>query len=172
MSQIVPLVLGGIAIWPAAGPIRQSYEPIGGSSVLRMSQGAAVKLTHWSRTRTSASGSGQIDPGLDALDYSQPLELLCVKARAMDGTDRTFDLPPAEQRRADVEPWGMARVGDRWVETAVAVAADQAQLAAVAGATAYRVCWYPRYVVFTAGLVSDFDESTGLYDWSLTAEQV
>jgi hypothetical protein len=172
MSQIVPLVLGGIAIWPAAGPIRQSYEPIGGSSVLRMSLGAAVKLTHWSRTRTSASGSGWLDPGLDALDYSQPLELLCVKPRAMDGTGTAFTLPSADQRRSDVQPWGLARVGDRWTETALVLAGDEAQLTAVAGATAYRVCWYPRYVVFTSGLVSEFDDNTGRYDWSLSAEQV
>ncbi|MOA18674.1 hypothetical protein D3C78_1390080 [compost metagenome] len=137
-----------------------------------MSQGAAVKLIHWSRTRTSASGSGWLDPGFDALDYSQPLELLCVKPRAMDGTGLTFALPPAEQRRSDEQPWGLARVGDRWVETALVLAGAEAQLTAVAGATAYRVCWYPRYVVFTNGPASDFDESTGLYDWSLTAEQV
>lgn len=172
MSQIVPLVLGGVAIWPGSGPIRQIYEPIGGSSVLRMSLGDAVKLTHWRRTRIAASGSGWLDPGLDALDYSQPLELLCVKPREMSGTDRTFVLPPAEQRRPDVAPWGLARVGDRWVETTVAVAGDQAQLTIVPGALAYRLCWFPRYVVFTDGPVSDFDASTGRYDWSLTAEQV
>lgn len=170
--MIVPLVLGGIAIAPHAGPIKQSYEPIGGSAVLRLSQGAGVKMTHWRRTRISASGSGWLDPGLESLDYSQPLELLCVKPRAIDGTALEYSLPPSAERRPDVQPWALARVGDAWQETAVALNGDQALLTAVSGALAYRVCWLPRFIVFTDGVASDFDESSGLYDWSLAAEQV
>lgn len=171
MSTIIPLVLGGVAIQPHAGPIRQSYQPIGGSVVLRLSKGAAVKMTHWRKTRISASGTGWLDPGLDALDYSEPLELWCIKPCAIDGTTLAYALPPAEQRRPDVQPWALARLGDRWQETPLALAGDTAQVAAVAGALGYRVCWLPRYSVVTDGVVSEFDESSGLYDWSLVAEQ-
>ncbi len=172
MTQIVPLVLGGIAIVPHAGPIRQSYEPLGGSSVLRLSLGAAVKLSHWHKTRITASGTGWLDPGLDALDYGQPLELLCIKPRAIEGRALSYTLPPAEQRRPDVQPWALARRPGGLQETTLQLDGDQAHLTAVPGALGYRLCWLPRYRVFCDGLHSEFDETSGLYDWSLTAEQV
>ncbi len=59
-----PLVLGGVSIIQHAGvgPIRQRYEPIGGSSVLRLSGGTGIKMTNWSRTATTVSGTGYLDP--------------------------------------------------------------------------------------------------------------
>ncbi|OBY60464.1 hypothetical protein [Pseudomonas sp. AU12215] len=169
-----PLVLGGVSIIQHAGvgPIRQRYEPIGGSSVLRLSGGTGIKMTNWSRTATTVSGTGYLDPALDALDYAQPLELLCVKPRAMIGTGRQFSLPPAEQRRPDVAPWGWALVRDQWIDVLVQMQGDAAELQDVAGATAYRIQWLPRLVVLASPLSSEFDEGTGLYDWSLSAEEI
>ena len=172
LNDLIPMVLGGVAIVPHAGPIRQRYEPIGGSSEIRLSGGAGVKMTHWRRSAISSGSTGHLDPGLELLDYSQPLELLCVKNRAMNGTGTEFVLPPAAQRRGDVAPWGLALVGERWIETDLVMTGDTAQLAVVAGASSYRVCWLPRFVVFTDGVVSEFDESTGLYDWTLEAREV
>lgn len=174
MTNVPSLVLGGIAIIQdkGAGPIRQRYEPIGGSATLRLSGGTGIKMTNWSKTSTSASGTGPLDPGLEALDYSQPLELLCVAPRAMNGTTPVFSLPPAANRRPDVAPWGWAFAGGRWMDVAIDLVGDSAQLQVVADATAYRVFWLPRLVVFTAGVSHEFDEATGLYDWSLTAEEV
>lgn len=169
-----PLVLGGLSIMQhaGAGPIRQRYEPIGGSTSLRLNGGTGIKMTNWSRTSTTASGSGNLDPGLFALDVSQPLELLCVAPRAMIGTTRQFALPPAAQRRPDVAPWGWAYAGGRWLDTLVDMNGDSAELQVVAGASAYRVFWLPRLVVFTSGLSYEFDEASGLYDWSLSAEEI
>lgn len=172
MDKPIPLVLGGIAIEQYVGPIRQRYEPMGGSTELRLSAGAGVKMTHWTRTTTSISGTGNLDPGFDQLDYSGPLELLCVKPRAMNGTVPVFALPPAAKRRSDVLPWGWALVDGQWRDTAARLVGDSVQLSPVNGAQAYRVFWYPRLVVFTDGIVSEFDEGTGLYDWSLEAREV
>lgn len=168
------LVLGGLSIiqHAGAGPIRQRYEPIGGSTSLRLNGGTGIKMTNWSRTSTTASSSGNLDPGLFALDVSQPLELLCVAPRAMIGTTRQFALPPAAQRRPDVAPWGWAYAGGRWLDTNVDMNGDSAELQAVVGASAYRVFWLPRLVVFTPGLSYEFDEASGLYDWSLSAEEI
>ncbi|MCP1606464.1 hypothetical protein [Pseudomonas citronellolis] len=168
------LVLGGLSIiqHAGAGPIRQRYEPIGGSTSLRLNGGTGIKMTNWSKTSTTASGSGNLDPGLFALDVSQPLELLCVAPRAMIGTARQFALPPAAQRRPDVAPWGWAYSGGRWLDTNVDMNGDSAELQAVVGASAYRVFWLPRLVVFTPGLSYEFDEASGLYDWSLSAEEI
>jgi hypothetical protein len=169
-----PLVLGGISIvqHAGAGPIRQRYEPIGGSTSLRLNGGTGIKMTNWGRTATTASGSGYLDPGLFALDESQPLELLCVAPRAMIGTGRLLSLQPAAQRSPDLAPWGWAYSGSCWLGVEVLMDGDNAELQAVPGATAYRLAWLPRLVVFTPGLSYEFDEATGLYDWSLSAEEV
>ncbi|OQR35918.1 hypothetical protein BWR15_06210 [Pseudomonas sp. T] len=171
-NEPIPLVLGGIAISQHSGPIRQRYEAIGGSTEFRLSGGTGIKLTHWSKTATSASGTGYLDPGFDALDFAAPQELLCVQPRAIVGTSRVFALPAASNRRPDVEPWGWARVGAHWVDTSVALSGDSAELAEVQGASQYRVFWLPRLVIFSDGLVKEFDEGTGLYDWSLEAREV
>lgn len=169
--MVVPLVLGGIEIVRQAGPIRQGYAPIGGGTVLRLSDGQPVKMTHWERTQINSQGTGYLDPGFDELDYSQPLELLCIKPRAVERRGLELPMPPLGQVRPDVEPWAYAFVGDQRRETGIVIEGGIAHLTAVPGARSYRLCWLPRYEVFTSGLVSEFDESSGLYDWSFTAEQ-
>lgn len=169
MSEITALVLGGVSITPSSGPVRQRYEPIGGSGVLRMADGTGYKQTHWRKTRIISSGSGPLDPGLEQLDYSGPLELWCVKPLAVGGTALAYELPPAAKRRPDVAPWAWAQIGDGWVETPLSMLDDIATVAAVPAASRYRVSWLPRYEVLTDGVISDFDESSGRYDWSLDA---
>lgn len=170
-EHIVPLVLGGIEITPSCGPIRQRYQPFGGSSELRMASGRGLKQTSWRKMAISASSSGELDPALESLDYSRPLELLCVQPLATTGAALAYELPPAEKRRPDVAPWAWALVGERWVDADVSMADDIAHVAEVPGASKYRVFWYPRYMVLTDGVVSEFDESRGLYDWSLEARE-
>ncbi|MDO9625136.1 MAG: hypothetical protein Q7J46_14230 [Pseudomonas sp.] len=171
MSEITPLVLGGVPIAAYCGPIRQRYEPFGGSSELRMADGTGFKQTHWRKTRIVCSGSGPLDPGLEQLDYSRPLELWCVKPLGMSGAALAFELPPASKRRPDVAPWAWAQVGDGWVDTPLSMVGDIATVVAVLGASSYRVSWLPRFEVLTDGVISDFDESRGLYDWSLEARE-
>ncbi|MGK4343993.1 hypothetical protein ACSMFT_23045 [Ectopseudomonas oleovorans] len=64
------LVLGGITISQHAGAIRQNYEPIGGSTLARLSGGTGVKLTHWRKWRTTASGTVRLNTGLGLINYS------------------------------------------------------------------------------------------------------
>lgn len=170
MSQpIVPLVLGGVEITAHSGPIRQRYEPFGGSSELRMADGTGYKQTHWRKTRIVSSGSGPLDPALEQLDYSGPLELWCVKPLGVSGTALAYELPDETLRRPDVAPWAWALRGDTWQETTLSLADNIATLQPVAGASQYRVSWLPRYTVLTEGVLSDFDDARGLYDWTLEA---
>jgi hypothetical protein len=90
----------------------------------------------------------------------------------MIGATPIFSLPPAEQRRQDVAPWAWAYADGGWLDVTLAMNGDSDELQEVAGATAYRVFWLARLVVFTPGIVHEFDEATGLYDWSLSAEEV
>lgn len=171
MSELIALVLGGVAIEPDCGPIRMRYEPFGGSSELRMADGAGYKQTHWRKTRISASSSGYLDPALEHLDYSRPLELWCIKQLMVGGSALAYEIPPADKRRPDLDPLGFALVGVRWVETPLVLDANVATLTPVPGASRYRVGWYPRYLVLTDGVLSEFDEARGVYDWSLEARE-
>ncbi|MCY1561392.1 hypothetical protein D9M68_986410 [compost metagenome] len=62
-------------------------------------------------------------------------------------------------------------MGEQWVDASLVMAGDLAQLTVVPGATRYRVSWLPRFLVYTDGVVSDFDEATGRYDWSFEARE-
>ena len=53
----------------------QTIEPIGGSTLRRMANGAAFKLSHWRKWRVSISASGWIPSALNAIDYNQPFEI-------------------------------------------------------------------------------------------------
>lgn len=145
MSQ-PPLMLGGVAVHHLlAGGAAETQEPIGGSTTLRLSNGAAVKMTHWQKMAGSISGEGFWPPGLDGLDYSQPLELRSTKVRTHQAASTVITLQGTP--RPDKAPWGYAVVGRALVPTPVSMAGNVATLAAVPGATAYQVNWQPVYVV-------------------------
>lgn len=145
MSQL-PLMLGGVAVHHLlAGQASLSEEPIGGSTTLRLSGGAAVKMTHWQKMAGSIAGEGFWPPGLDGLDYGQPLELRSTKVRTHQAASTVITLQGTP--RPDKAPWGYAVVGRELVPTPVAMTGSVATLTAVPGATAYQVNWMPVYSV-------------------------
>lgn len=172
MSQMpVPVVLGGVPIDPHCGPVRWREEPFGGFEEVRMMDGTAIVQEHWRRYRITASGSGTYEPVL-TLDFSQPVELWGIKPRGLTGTGLLYQLPPATQRRPDVAPWALARIGWNWVEVAMVLAGDLATVTPAPGADVYRVCWLPRFtVVMPNGVPSELDDATGRYDWSFEAKE-
>jgi hypothetical protein len=69
-----PLVIGGVTLEDVALlDVQYTREPIGGSEVLRMSDGNAIKQTHWQKARVTIQASGWAPPALDAIDWSQPV---------------------------------------------------------------------------------------------------
>lgn len=140
------IMLGGVPIVLHAGAPELSEEPIGGSSVLRMSDGAGVKMQHWERMAGTISGAGWIPPGLDGLDYSKPLELRSTQVNAIHGEELQFRLTGTP--RPDVAPWADALVGDQWRRVPSAFADGVLTVTPLAGATLYRACWLPVYSVF------------------------
>ena len=140
------ITLGGVEIVLHAGAPVEAIEPIGGEVLLRLSQGAAVKMQHWSKRAGTISGQGWMPPGLDGLDYSQPLLLLSTQQENIVGAGRTFTLTSTP--RADVEPWAQALVGDVWLPVACAHEYGEVTVEEVAGATLYQVSWLPQFSVF------------------------
>ncbi|KJK03563.1 hypothetical protein UB43_03430 [Pseudomonas sp. 21] len=167
----LPMVmLGGVPIELHAGAPSQQYSSLGGQALIRLSAGQGVPMTHWQKTAISISGTGWMPPGLDGLDYRQPLELRCTKPMSMAGTELEFRLNGVP--RPDVAPWAQALVLGQWQTAAVEMNADVAQVSPVPGATLYRVCWMPIFTVTATSRRGDLDASAAIHGWQIDCEEL
>lgn len=164
--SIPPIMLGGVPIVLHAGAPEQGINPIGGATVLRMSDGAGVKMQHWQKAAGTISGSGWMPPGLAGLDYSQPLELRSTKVINHVGAGPEFTLQHTP--RPDTAPWAQALIGDRWVRVTSTFAAGVLTVPPVPGATLYQACYMPVFSVFADPPTETQGSSHG---WSLNWEE-
>lgn len=170
--MIRTLEIGGLVIpVEAAGDIEQTFESIGGSALSRMMDGAAKKQTHWRKLATRISGSGWAPPGLAGLDYSSQLVLKSCASRAVESTSNVIAVPAARRTDSGYAPTGFAVVGGRYVSTTLSLVSNTATLAAVSGAQAYGVRYWPQLTVY-----AEFSESNramgASWSWQITAEEV
>lgn len=165
------LMLGGVPIVLHAGAPELTVDGLAGSATVRMSDGAAVKMTHWSgKAAGTISGQGWMPPGLDGLDYSQELELRSTQHESITGPALSVALTSAP--RPDHAAWALALVGRDWVPTACVVAAGIATATPVPGATLYTFCWFPVYQVFAAKPGKSQSSGTATHGWSIAWEEV
>jgi hypothetical protein len=169
---IPTLTLGGVPLVLHSGAPEFSVEGLAGTARPRMSDGALVQMTHWSgKASGTISGQGWMPPGLDGLDYTQPLELLSAQQESITGTALVVVL--TSQVRPDHAPWAQALVGEQWVPTPCALNGDVVTTTAVAGATLYTVSWFPMFSVFASkpskGL--SVGNAAAPHSWSITWEQ-
>lgn len=168
----MPLLELGSAQVPLAAALglSQTYEPLGGYTLLRMMSGAAVKQQHWLKLRTSISGDGWIPDGLQALDYSVSMTLKCVAPRAVISASNAIVLPVA--RRSDAAPWGFVVMSDGSLrDTPGSLAGDTLTLTVVAGAVRYVAHYYPQITVFADPPMQRYDVAGASAGWELTAEE-
>jgi hypothetical protein len=164
------IMLGGVPIVLHAGAPELAEEPIGGEASVRLSDGALVSMTHWEKTSgTISSGSAWMPPGLDGLDYTQPLELRSTQVANVVGAGLIHSLTSTP--RPDVTPWGQALIGDKWIDTACSVVDGVATLTAVSGATLYQVCWMPVYSVKARRLSKSQSSGSASHGWSIPWEE-
>lgn len=170
---IPTLTLGGVPIVPHSGIANVSVGKLRGSTRPRMSDGALVQMTHWSgKASVTISGQGFMPPGLDGLDYDNPLELLSVHQETITGTALTAVL--SSTPRADCPPWAEALVGGRWRRTACGLAGGVVTAEPVDGATLYSFFWLPAYWVFAEDPAKavDFGGVPRPCGWSITCEEI
>ena len=163
------IMLGGLPIVLHAGAPEESIGPIGGSSVLRMSAGAGVKMQHWQRSAGGISGSGWMPPGLAGLDYSQPLELRSTKVTSHVGAGPAFTLLGTP--RPDVEPWAQALIGDEWVRVPSTFSDGVVTVPPVPGATLYQACYMPVFSIFADAPSETQSSGTATHGWSINWEE-
>lgn len=164
------IMLGGIPIVLHAGAPEQAEEAIGGETLLRMSDGTGIPMTHWQKMAGSISGQGWMPPGLDGLDYSQPLELRTTQVNSMQGTGLVYTLPSTP--RPDHAPWGMALIGNDWRPTTCNTVDGVATVTAVAGAAAYQVWWMPVYSVKAMRPPKQQSSASATHSWSIPWEEL
>lgn len=82
MDNEYTLMLDGVLIPILAGvDLSQSYEEIGGQTLLRTRSGRGVKQSHWKKIKTTVTGSGWIPAALAGLDTAVAHSLDCVAPR-------------------------------------------------------------------------------------------
>lgn len=167
----LPMVmLGGVPIDLHAGAPAQQYSSLGGPAIVRLSAGKGIPMTHWQKTAISVSGSGWMPPGLDGLDYTQPLELRCTKPLSVAGVQLEFLLPGTP--RPDVAPWAQSLVGGIWRGSELVLDGGVARIESVPGAALYRVCWMPVFIVTVTTRRGDLDATTATHGWQIDCEEL
>ena len=104
------LKIGALAIPNrAALDIEQTYETIGGETLLRTVSGAAIKQETWRRLRTTISGGGWLPAGLETIDTSTTQTVACLVPRALIAdASRQATLPVGRRADAGHLPFALA----------------------------------------------------------------
>lgn len=164
--------IGGIVVpIHAALDLQQRIEPVGGTSMLRLGLGAAVKQTVWRKHRVTLSASGWCPPGLGALDWDSPLTLKCGLPESMTTATTSATLPAGRRTDAGYEPFARAHTAQGWQDTTVSIVGNAATITAVSGAVAYQVWYWPQLSVYAEPPAQDFDQSTAQASWELVCEE-
>lgn len=152
----------------------QTFEPIGGETILRSINGAGIKQTTWRKTRTTISGGGWSPPGLDAIDYTQQQIIACITPRAVNcAASREAVLPAARRSDSGHTPYGIAFMPDGGrIETPVVMIDNTATLDAVSNAIGYQATYFPLLTCWCYRPTESGSRGDASYRWELVAEEV
>lgn len=151
--------------------LTQRYEPIGGETILRACSGRGIKQMTWQKLRVTTSGSGWVPAGLETLDFTAQQDLACIVPATVpaDFTTRQATLPAARRSDDGHLPYGLAQMANGvTVASAVTLALDVATVAAVTGAVAYQVGYYPLLLCW----INRPTRSGPGFSWEFVAEEV
>lgn len=173
--QLPTLKIAGVEIALQSFPVSQTYRRVDGGSVLhRTLNGAGLPQHHWTKLATSIAGEGWAPVALAGVDWSAPVEILCVQPRAIHSATVTATLPAARRADLTVNAYALAVVANELVATPVVVVGDTATATAttVAGATSYQFMYFPKLSCWSRGPSEQLDLTRASYGWTLEAEEV
>lgn len=159
--------LGGIELDLYAGVTQQALATEAGRTDVRLSGGALVRMQHWTRRTVTIKGTGWFGLGLDTLDYSKPLLLELTQPITMTSTSNV--IPISGMVRTDSTPYGMAKVGSRWVRVEASLNGNAITVTEVQGATAYRASYQPAMYVLCDEPPEAVDDG---FSWTINAREV
>lgn len=168
--------IGSLAIPLVAGfDLQQSYEHIGGESIIRAMSGRAIKQATYGRLRVITSGSGWMPAGLQTIDRSAQHVVKCIKPRTVPAVfaTRQATLPAGRRTDAGYTPWGYAILSDgSAVDSSVSLAGNVATVAAVSGAVAYAVSYIPQLTAYAMPPTESGDMAGATYRWEIVLEEI
>lgn len=155
----------------------QTYDNLGGSQILRMMNGAAVKQNHWAKLSTTISCSGVIPPALYEIDFRDQYLMRCGAKRSSSSVNPTVQIPLERRSDAGYEVKGYALVVDSegrhtWVASPTTDGGTDAFITPVPGTTLYRAYYWPEFFVFSDAPSETNNVHQADFSWTLTAEQV
>ena len=169
------LKIGSIEISRLAGlDLEQTYEIIGGETILRTINGTGIKQSTWSKLRTTISGGGWLPPGLATLDATTQQTVACFVPRAIPcDVNRQATLPAARRSDTGYTPWAVALMPDGSAqETAVSIQSNVATATAVNGALGYQVNYLPSFTAWVSRPSESGNRGDATYRWEIIAEEV
>lgn len=156
----------------SAHRLTQTYEPLGGRSLIRLASGAAVLQSAWSgKLRTTIRAAGRYPDALHGVDWNSTIEIECTEPLGIHGATTTITIPAA--RRTDWAPFAKALVNGRLVSTTMTISTNTCTLTAVSGATSYAVFYFPKLTCYAVAPPSrSYDARVqGNAGWELIAEE-
>ena len=175
MSGVLPLLLGTQALHlREMVRVTQGYAVTPAPAWRRTQSGRLVARSHWRSLTTTVTGDSWVPPALLDLDTSAPLSLGCVAplGARVDASARVGALlfPSREDRDAPV--WAHAVVDGAHVPATLTRTGRAVTVNEVAGATSYRVHWFPVLEVLAAVSTQTHAREAGNTQWTLEAELV
>lgn len=166
------LIIAGVEFSLQTFPVSQTYSRVEGATVHRMLDGTDLKQQHWRKLATTIAGAGWSPTALAGVDWSGPVEISCIKPRAIHSATVNATLPAG--RRSDFAGAVLcyAVVAGQLVATPVSVVANAATATAVTGATSYQFYYYPKLNFLSSGPEESVDVERAAYAWTLTAEEI
>lgn len=151
----------------------QEYEDLSGLRFARTADGTGILRSAWTgKVRTVINGRGWVPSGFENVSAGSSYTLKCAVPRQASDADVTVTLPAARRTDTGHTPVGYAIVGDALVETAITgITSNVATLTSVAGATGYRVHYWPQItcVILRNTCKGEADAN---YTWTIEAEEI
>lgn len=171
--MITTLLIGSVQIpTETLADFEQRYEDISGQTFRRLASGDGVLRTLWSgKLRTTIRGKGWV-PGFENFAPGTSHVIACAMPRSVSDATISIALPVSRRSDAGHTPQGFALVGDRLVDSAITdITANVATLTAVAGASGYRVHYYPLITAVITEATSQ-GVSAAQFEWQIEAEEL
>lgn len=154
--------------------LEQSYEILGGETILRTIDGTGIKQSTWSKLRTTISGGGWLPPGLATLDVTTQQTVACFVPRAIPcDVNRQATLPTARRSDSGYTPWALAFLADGSAqETPVSIQGNVGTATDVQGAIGYQINFLPAFTAWVSRPTESGNRGDASYRWEVVAEEV
>lgn len=171
MSQT--LIIDGVTVpVEAITEFDQDYEQLEASTFRRVANGDGVLRVSWvGKLRTIISGRGWAPSALINLEPGVSHNLQCAMPLSVDGNSASITIPANRRSDSGHVPLGFALVDGAFVSTPITdITANVCTLTTVAGATAYRVDYWPQLTVWVSRNTAK-GSSSAEHSWTIEAEE-